>query len=243
MACVLARAAVVARARTAEAVRVLCSQSLKKPHARQPVPSMVLALLLSALIVNLAPAAALSPIHEALRSRRTVHNFDNARAVPDDVLHRAVEAATYAPNHKMTEPWLFRRLGPDAIQKIAELNAASIADPEKAAKKAKRWVDIRNWLVVTSRVTPGDELLTLEDYAATCCAVQNLQLSFADEDVGTKWTSGDIQRTPEFERICGLDAASERVAGVIWYGYAADGVAPAAPKRKLGVEEVLLSLP
>ena len=172
-----------------------------------------------------------------------MHNFDNSRDVPDDVLHRAIEAATYAPNHKMTEPWLFRRLGTDAIEAIASLNAASIADPDKAAKKAKRWADIRNWLVVTSRITPDDELLTREDYAATCCAVQNMQLSFAADGVGTKWTSGDIQRTPEFERICGVDGDAECVCGVIWYGYAADGAAPAAPRRKLGVEEVLLSVP
>ena len=206
---------------------------------------MAMALLASALIaaLSLAPAKALSPVHEALRTRRTVHNFDNDRAVPDDVLHRAVEAATYAPNHKMTEPWLFRRLGTDAIEAIAALNAASIADPEKAAKKAKRWADIKNWIVVTSRITPGDDLLTREDYAATCCAVQNLQLSFAADGIGTKWTSGDIQRTPEFEKICGVDGDAECVCGVIWYGYAADGAAPAAPRRKLGVGEVLLSVP
>ena len=204
-----------------------------------------MALLASALIaaLSLAPAKALSPVHEALRTRRTVHNFDNSRAVPDEVLHRAVEAATYAPNHKMTEPWRFRRLGTDAIAAIASLNAASISDPDKAAKKAKRWAEIRNWLVVTSRITPGDDLLTREDYAATCCAVQNLQLSFAADNVGTKWTSGDIQRTPEFERICGVDGDAECVCGVIWYGYAADGAAPAAPRRKLGVQEVLLNVP
>ena len=204
-----------------------------------------MALLASALIAALsfAPARALSPVHEALRTRRTVHNFDNDRAVPDEVLHRAVEAATYAPNHKMTEPWLFRRLGRDAIEAIAALNAASISDPVKAEKKAKRWAEIRNWLVVTSRITPGDDLLTREDYAATCCAVQNLQLSFAADGVGTKWTSGDIQRTPEFERICGVDGDAECVCGVIWYGYAADGAAPAAPRRKLGVDEVLVSIP
>ena len=206
---------------------------------------MAMALLAPPLIavLSFAPAAALSPVHEALRTRRTVHNFDNDRAVPDEVLHRAIEAATYAPNHKLTEPWLFRRLGTDAIEAIAALNAASIADPDKAAKKAKRWADIRNWLVVTSRITPGDDLLTREDYAATCCAVQNLQLSFAADGVGTKWTSGDIQRTPDFERICGVDGDAECVCGVIWYGYAADGAAPSAPKRKLGVGEVLLSVP
>ena len=97
------------------------------------------------------------------------------RAVPDDVLHRAVEAATYAPNHKMTEPWLFRRLGTDAIEAIAATECRRSQTP-MAAKKAKRWADIRKLARGDVAITPGDELLTREDYAATCCAVQNLQL-------------------------------------------------------------------
>ena len=87
---------------------------------------------------------------------------------------------------------------------------------------------------------PDDELLTLEDYAATCCAVQNLQLSFAADGVGTKWTSGDIQRTPEFEKIVGVDAQRERVVGVVWYGFADGDAKPA--KRKLSVDDVLLEV-
>ena len=157
---------------------------------------MAMALLAPVLIAALsfAPARALSPVHEALRTRRTVHNFDNDRAVPDDVLHRAVEAATYAPNHNMTEPWLFRRLSTDAIEAIAALNAASIADPEKAAKKAKRWADIKNWIVVTSRITPGDDLLTREDYAARLRRAEPAT-SFAAGRNGRSGRRGH-QRTP-----------------------------------------------
>ena len=180
-------------------------------------------------------------VHQALRSRRTINNFDQSKPVSDEIMRRALEAAIQAPNHKLTEPWLFRRLGRESIEAVATLNAASIADPEKAAKKAARWASIDNWLVVTSKITPGDELLTLEDYAATCCAVQNLQLAFAADGVGTKWTSGDIQRTPEFEAICGIEAGKERVVGVVWYGYA-DGAAPPPKKRKLAVDDVLVEV-
>ena len=180
-------------------------------------------------------------MHQALRSRRTINNFDQSKPVSDEIMRRALEAAIQAPNHKLTEPWLFRRLGRESIEAVATLNAASIADPEKAAKKAARWASIDNWLVVTSKITPGDELLTLEDYAATCCAVQNLQLAFAADGVGTKWTSGDIQRTAEFESICGIEAGKERVVGVVWYGYA-DGAAPPPKKRKLAVDDVLVEV-
>ena len=219
------------------------------------VPNMMSVLLLAA---SAAALSAPETVHQALRSRRTTHNFQRGQPVGEDILRRAVEAATMAPNHKLTEPWLFRRLGRQSIEAIATLNAAAIADPDKAKAKAARWAAIENWLVaasddvlksdavalrrlvVTSRITPDDELLTLEDYAATCCAVQNLQLSFAADGVGTKWTSGDIQRTPEFEKIVGVDAQRERVVGVVWYGFADGDAKPA--KRKLSVDDVLLEV-
>lgn len=70
------------------------------------------------------------------------------------------------------------------------------------------------------------------------------QLSLWSEGVGSKWTSGPVQRTPEFAEICGVDLEKERVAGVIWYGFASGGLVNADPKRrKKGVDDVLSSLP
>ena len=163
-----------------------------------------------------ATTAALSPIHEALLSRRTVHNFDNSRAVPDDVLHRAVEAATYAPNHKMTEPWRFRRW--DRRHRGDRITECGVDHrPRQGREEGEalgRDPELARGDVAASRPA---RLLTREDYAAACCAVQNLQLSFAADGIGTKWTSGDIQRTPEFERICGVDGTRSASCGV-WYG-------------------------
>ena len=88
-----------------------------------------------------------------------------------------------------------------------------IADPDKAAKKAKRWADIRNWLVVTSRITPGDDLLTRGTTPLPVAPSRTCNSRSRPTESGTKWTSGDIQRTPEFERICGVDGDAECVCG------------------------------
>lgn len=66
------------------------------------------------------------------------------------------------------------------------MNAATIEDPEKQKKKLKRWADVPGWMVVTSQISEGDELMTQEDYAATCCAIQNFQLAMYAEGLGTK---------------------------------------------------------
>jgi hypothetical protein len=65
------------------------------------------------------------------------------------------------------------------------------------------------------------------------------------EGIGTKWTDGPIQRTEDFAKICNIDMEKEKVAGVIWYGFAKGGLnrGVQAKYRKKGVEEVLDILP
>jgi len=190
-------------------------------------------------------------VQQTLLSRRTVNNFDASLHVSDHVLNRAIECAIAAPNHKLTEPWRFIKLGKETVTKIATLNAQKIQDPEKARKKRERWEKIPGWCVVTSKLTPdaGDgesNILEMEDYAATCCAVQNFMLSMWVEGVGTKWTSGDITRTQEFADLCGIQMSDEQVVGCIWYGFASTtGGKNEAPQsnRKKTLKDVLTELP
>ncbi len=90
----------------------------------------------------------------------------------------------------------------------------------------------------------GDQWAQREDFKSVCCAVQNFMLSMWSEGIGSKWTEGQIQRTPEFAELCGVDMEKERVAGVIWYGFASGGLGEAVPKkRRKSVDEILDSLP
>lgn len=183
-------------------------------------------------------------VRRTLIGRRTVNNFDRT-PVPEDVLYNAIEAAISAPNHKMTEPWRFITLGKDTISKIAELNAAEIAkkNPEKALKKKERWEAIPGWCVITSKKSDGG-IQEEEDFAATCCAIQNFSLSMWTDGVGTKWTSGPVTRTKEFADICGINLDDEKFVGCLWYGFASGGLGSLkTPPRKLSVDDVLSSLP
>merc|ERR1719506_2893067 len=80
-------------------------------------------------------------VYNALYNRRTCNDFDST-PVDDVVVVECVRAARYAPNHRLTEPWRFVQLGPQTIEAVAALNAASIEDPAKRAKKHARWATI-----------------------------------------------------------------------------------------------------
>lgn len=157
---------------------------------------------------------------EALRGRRTIELFLQT-AVPESLIDEAIEAALWAPNHHVTEPWHFYMLGASARERCLDLcrDIVQARKGERAADfKRRSWSEKPGWLVVSCQRSE-DEILQREDYAACCAALQNLMLYLWKAGVGSKWTTGDITRDPKFLEIVGIDESKEFVVGLVWYGY------------------------
>ena len=73
-------------------------------------------------------------IHQLIRSRRTIHEFDPQRQVPNEVIKKAIESACWAPNHHLTEPWQYYLLGQETIDAVCELNREIVT-----AAKGEEW--------------------------------------------------------------------------------------------------------
>jgi nitroreductase len=157
---------------------------------------------------------------ELIRARRSINRF-KPEAPPREQILAALELACWAPNHKLTEPWRFILLGPETAERVARLNA-DIVTAERGAtvahSKLARWRAVPGNLVVTCTIAP-DPLRAQEDYAACCCAIQNLQLALWADGIGTKWTTGSVARDPRFFELLGLSAENTVAVGLIWYGY------------------------
>lgn len=181
-----------------------------------------------------------SSIAEVIRSRRTIHLF-RPEIPQKEIVLRAIDLARWAPNHKLTEPWRFTLLGRDTAEAVARLNARLVAAErgERAGQaKLERWLAVPGWLVVTC-VRSENPVREREDFAACCCAVQNLQLYLWSEGVGVKWTTGDVTRQPEFYELLDIDPEQEQLVGMLWYGYPAE----VPEMRRRPVEEVLREVP
>ena len=177
---------------------------------------------------------------EILKGRRTINLYLHL-PVPEKLVRDAISAATWAPNHHVTEPWRFYLLGPETKSRCVELVREMTAENkgDKAADfKAQSWSEKPGWVVVTCQRS-DDALLQQEDYGACCAAVQNLMLYLWKAGIGSKWTSGAITRDPRFFDIVGIDEKQEFVVGLIWYGYAK--VTPEQQRKPL--HDVLKSLP
>jgi len=184
-----------------------------------------------------------NPVMEALLSRRTIGDFTDEK-VPDQIVTSALEAARWAPNHKLTEPWKFYWLGANTIEAIAKLNSDTIeaaGQPTKAAAKYEKWRNIKGWIAVTSALSPENSLVEQEDYAATCCSIQNIMLALHSQGVGSKWTTGAVTRTKEMADLIGYSLEEERPVGIIFYGMPAK--AEAVSLRRKNFTDVVQFVP
>lgn len=187
-------------------------------------------------------------LYQALISRRTVHKY-TSEPVADEAIDRALEAARWAPNHKLTEPWRFVVVGPETRERLgavadrlARKKAGGLPADELEAmvlKQVKKITRLPALVVVTSRRSPGDAFREQEDYAASVCALHNLVLSLWGDGLGAQWSTGGITRDEETYRVLGVDPEAESIIGFLKVGH--PEVVP--PSRRKDLAEVVVRLP
>src|SRR5437868_15152793 len=106
-------------------------------------------------------------VEEAIRTRRT-HKAYRPEPVDRELLEEILDLARWAPNHNLTNPWRFRVVGPEALNKLKQA-----AGPESAPK-----LDRAPTLVVASATQIGDDpIRDQEDMLAAAAAVYILLLA------------------------------------------------------------------
>ncbi|MGA0869293.1 MAG: nitroreductase family protein [Planctomycetota bacterium] len=183
-------------------------------------------------------------VHEAIRSRRTIHSY-RTEPLPEGCLERALGAAILAPNHRLTFPWRFTRVGAETRAHLAAL-AVRLQTEKQGALPAEVVNKIRSKvldpaeLIVVTVVRHEDPFTAREDYAATACAIQNLHLALWAEGVGSKWSTGGPTRHEDGYRILGIDRNVEEIIGFLWAGLPAK--VPPCPERP-ALETFVRTLP
>jgi len=167
-------------------------------------------------------------VETAIRTRRTHKQYD-AEPVEEGVVRELVELARWAPNHKLTNPWRFRVLGPEIRARIEE------AAGEKEAAKLRR----APTLVLVTAVCSDEPELAQEDLHATACAVYAILLGATARGLASYWRTPACFREDEVRGLVGL-AANEVVVALVHLGR--PGGEPPA-KERAPVHNVLTVLP
>ena len=148
-------------------------------------------------------------VYEAIHGRRMNNDFSD-RVPTQDALRRMLDAAVWAPNHRLTNPWRFYVLekGGEARAQVAQLaydnQFARSGNQENAEGSRQRVLDAPALVYVYS--VPGEnEEMTQENYAAACCAVQNLLLAAVAEGLAGDWSTGNVVRHPKLAETLGAE--------------------------------------
>ena len=167
-------------------------------------------------------------VRDAIRARRT-HKQYGSEPVDEATLAELVDLARYAPNHKLTQPWRFRVLGPETRARISELAG------EKEAMKLRR----APTLVLATAVLGGDPHTDEEDLQATATAVYAILLGATALGLASYWRTPACFEEPAVRQALTLEA-NERVVALIHLGPA---VSEPPGKERLPLAEVLRVLP
>jgi nitroreductase len=145
-------------------------------------------------------------VEEAIRTRRT-HKAYRPRPVDRGLLEEILDLARWAPNHNLTNPWRFRVIGPQALERLKEA-----VGPESAKK-----LDRAPTLVVCSCALTGDPVQDEEDLHAAACAAYIVLLAGHARGLATYWRTPEVLRTREGQRAVGMPE-TERFVGLLHLG-------------------------
>ena len=172
---------------------------------------------------------------DTLRSRRSIRQF-SAHTPTREQIESILDAAVLAPNHRLTQPWRFYVLGPDARHAyglaLGNRKAKKIEDPAAADSMRNKVADEHKSLplmIAVSFVEDANPEIRDEDLAATMMAVQNISLAAVEAGLGTHIKTGAIMNDPAARAALGVPEG-ERIVAVLNVGE--PEVIPPAKERK-----------
>lgn len=157
---------------------------------------------------------------DAIRERRSIKRFTDE--TPDETLIQTLlDAAISAPNHRLTNPWRFYVLGPEAREAwgaaLGERKARKAGDAEAAQairhRTAVEYRDLPCMIAVATVLSDNPEIRE-EDYGATMMAVQNIALAAIEVGLGTHIRTGAVMEDPAARASVGVPPGQRIVATV-----------------------------
>src|SRR5262245_58786182 len=165
-------------------------------------------------------------VFEAIRNRRSIGAVSQD-APPREVIEEVLEAATWAPNHRLTEPWRFIVVAGSAREALGEAMAkgkvkhiVESGQPWQAEFDRARAKALRAPVIIVLAVEPqlGPKVIETEEVYAGAAAVQNMLLAAHAFGLGAICRSGAVCFDPGVKAHLGLPESTHLI-GFVYLGY------------------------
>jgi nitroreductase len=145
-----------------------------------------------------------------------------------------LEAAVLAPNHRLTQPWRFYVLGPEARRRygttLGERKSKKLPDADAAdAVREKTAAEYEGFpaLIAVAMVQSENPETREEDYAAVMQATLNIMLAAVDRGLGPHMRTGAVKDDPAARAAVGV-SDGERIVAIVSVGVPAEMPPPKA---------------
>jgi nitroreductase len=149
-------------------------------------------------------------VEDAIRTRRT-HKAYRPEAIDRSTLDELFELARWAPNHHLTNPWRFRVVGPQALERLK-----TAADAVEAGSRRK--LDRAPTLVAVTVAPTGDPVQDREDLIAGAVAAYIVLLAAHARGMAGYWRTPAVLRDPAGRGALGI-GEHEEVLGLLHLGH------------------------
>jgi len=177
--------------------------------------------------MNAVESTQYTRIFDVIKQRRSIGQFTQDQPTRAQIEH-LLEAATFAPNHFVAEPWHFFVLTGTAREKLGEVMAASLSarlnEQDCEVMQLRLWKESHKPLrapVIITVATKGalrKKEPLIEDIEAASAAVQNMLLAAEELGLGTVWRTGDTAYDPQVKRWLGL-TPEDHIVAFVYVGF------------------------
>lgn len=140
-------------------------------------------------------------IDKLIRARRSTYaDRFMGGGMPEELLYRVLENATWAPTHKLTEPWRFVVIMGELMADYGEFMVDYYRDSYKDLdedRRQKKESYLKTYplkascmVAVICQFNRTVNLPEWEEIAAVACAVQNMALTCTSLGYGSYWATG-----------------------------------------------------
>lgn len=163
-------------------------------------------------------------VMEALKNRRAIRNY-TTQPVEKEKIEQILQAATYAPNDRMREPWHFYVLQNDAMKRYEKMASTYLQErfptkPHLVESSLKVVQTTPVAIVVTADVVENDEDATADNIFAVCSAIMSMWLAAEELGLGFVWRTRGVGLVHDarMHTFIGADQ-NQKVVGTIFIGY------------------------
>lgn len=182
----------------------------------------------------------LSEVVEVIEDRRTVYPEQfSKRKVHKEIIEKMLNAAKWAPTHKLTQPWHFTVFAEEGLKKLSDFHSNTYKETCGDDFREKKFNVLKNRPLMSSAVIAvamkrdeQERIEAKEEIASVAIAVQNMSLVATAYGIGTYWGTGGLVYSDEMKTFLGL-SEKDLVLGLVYIGYPEGDWPRKTPRRPI----------